>query len=211
MNRIGIRIALSVTFVALAGLLFAQIRPGSSARWSSVISGGAGQVTAVIDLKIDPSGAMHLRSASQTPRGEVISIIDGDTAYTWRSGQSHGFRMDLRNSRPTRFANHAPRAFDYARPSYLEGAKKIGTEAVEGESCDKYERTVGDRTETVWISQAKRFPVKIVSGNTSVINRDIQIPAQVADAMFAVPKDVTFQDFGDMEGRRRDRSGTPRN
>ena len=72
--------------------------------------------------------------------------------------------------------------------------KKVGTETINGYSCDKYETTMSHQGKPMqvftWVATDLGVPIKIVSedGSFSMEYKDIK-PGQVADSLFDVPQD----------------------
>ncbi len=71
--------------------------------------------------------------------------------------------------------------------------KKVGTETIDGHTCDKYETTMDDQGKSMkvyaWMATDLGIPVKIVSedGSFSMEYKDIK-PGQVADSLFEPPQ-----------------------
>ena len=89
-----------------------------------------------------------------------------------------------------------------AEPNYT--CKKVGTETVNGRSCDKWEFTDknGGGTRTVWLDQKLHFPIKMVGSqgdNFELTN--VQEGTQPA-SLFEVPAGYTKMDMGGMMGGR---------
>ncbi|HEX4603552.1 MAG TPA: DUF4412 domain-containing protein [Candidatus Angelobacter sp.] len=81
-----------------------------------------------------------------------------------------------------------------------EGAtcKKLGTEAVNGRTCDKWELTPkSGKTETLWIDQKLHFPIKVVNGEITTQYTNIKEGPQDA-ALFKVPDGYKKFDAGSM-------------
>ena len=72
--------------------------------------------------------------------------------------------------------------------------KKVGTETINGYTCDKYETTMSHQGKPMqvftWVATDLGVPIKIVSedGSFSMEYKDIK-PGQVADSLFDVPQD----------------------
>jgi hypothetical protein len=80
--------------------------------------------------------------------------------------------------------------------------KKLGTETVNGRSCDKWEFTdKSGKVTTRWIDQKLHFPIKTVnSDGTSVEFSNIQEGAP-ATSLFEIPSDYRKLDIPAMGGR----------
>ncbi|MGA2989430.1 MAG: DUF4412 domain-containing protein [Candidatus Korobacteraceae bacterium] len=85
-----------------------------------------------------------------------------------------------------------------AKPDY--NCTKVGTENVNGRSCNKWEFTskVGGVKRWVWIDQQSNIPVKTLTADgTTVEMRNIQEGAQ-PDSLFQVPPGFRKMDLGEM-------------
>jgi hypothetical protein len=99
-----------------------------------------------------------------------------------------------------------PRPTDYATKleELLKGGKKVGTEEIDGEACDKWvihpEGAAGE--ETLWISPSLHFPRQIAvrtdAGEIVVKNKDIQTKVTLDEKLFDPDPTVTYQDMGAM-------------
>lgn len=74
--------------------------------------------------------------------------------------------------------------------------KKLGSEAVEGTPCDKYEVSNGKDTSLVWVD-AKQMPVKMAdkTGKNTITYKNVKV-GPVAAAQFEVP--AGYQSMGAM-------------
>ncbi len=80
--------------------------------------------------------------------------------------------------------------------------KKVGTETVNGRSCDKWEFTGPNGNETVWIDQKLHFPIRSVSSSGSSFDlTNVKEGAQPA-SLFEVPAGYTKMNMGNMRGGR---------
>lgn len=138
--------------------------------------------------------------------GPVSMIVDGDakTAYMLMS-QQHMYMEFPTDNNP--MMQRIPKMKDLNGDpcSTQEGAtcKKLGTEAINGRTCDKWEMTQKEgKKETLWIDQKIHFPIKTQSsdGMTSEFT-NIQEGAQAA-SLFKVPDGYQKMDLGSMGGKR---------
>ena len=67
-----------------------------------------------------------------------------------------------------------------------KGAKKIGSETVNGVKCNKYELSEDGEKVTYWISQKEGLPVRVVASDTEVNYRNIRSGHQ-PDKLFQIP------------------------
>ena len=80
--------------------------------------------------------------------------------------------------------------------------KKVGTETVNGRSCDKWEATKKDgQKDTFWIDQKLRFPIKTQTGNVTTEFTNIKEGAP-DPALFKVPAGYRKLDAGAFGGQK---------
>ncbi len=81
---------------------------------------------------------------------------------------------------------------------------KIGTETVNGRSCDKWEFSEknGSGTRTVWLDQKLHFPIKSVGSDGDSFELTNVKESSQAASLFEVPAGYTKMDMGGMMGRR---------
>jgi outer membrane lipoprotein-sorting protein len=80
--------------------------------------------------------------------------------------------------------------------------KKVGTETVNGRSCDKWEATRKDgQKDTFWIDQKLRFPIKSQTGNVTTEFTNIKEGAP-DPALFKVPAGYRKFEAGAFGGQR---------
>jgi hypothetical protein len=186
-----------VLFGAMA--LDAEAQKFSSGHWKSktVMEGGRqGPATAEGEVWLKNE---KVRMKSQMMGMNSNMLVTEDAIYQWMEGQAMGMKMP----RDTESGASA----DYVNTDLKTKGKKIGTETVDGLVCDVYvlETNRGGRkaTQTGWLARAKSdFPVKWVmeSGKTktTTTNWDIEVGANVPEAMVSLPKDVRFEDMSEM-------------
>ena len=199
-----------------AGLAFASLMLGvcaggslqaqafESAHWKSKgeIEGGP-QGSMTTDSELWMKGK-QLR-VKTTAMGMKVNVVkSGDFVYQWQEGQATGVKMPA-----------GPRQRGGASGDYVNRieeirakGKKVGTETVNGHTCDVYEYTETSergRTakQTYWLAKdLKDFPVKLVAdlggAKMTTINSDIELGAPVPDSLVAVPDNVKFQDMSEM-------------
>ncbi|MGI9101374.1 MAG: DUF4412 domain-containing protein [Terriglobales bacterium] len=78
--------------------------------------------------------------------------------------------------------------------------KKVGTETVNGRSCDKWEFAGPNSKETVWIDQTLHFPIRTVSAGGSTLNLTNVKEGSQAASLFEVPAGYTKMNMGNMKG-----------
>lgn len=155
-------------------------------------------------------GGQKTRMDMNSPRGEMIMINDipKKTAYMLMPQQRMYMEMNtamqaMGRGRGPRMPDAKP--FDPANPC-PEGdvCKKVGTETVNGRSCDKWEftsKTNPKESHTVWIDQKLHFPIKNVGSEGEVWElQNLQEGSQAA-SLFEIPSGYTKMDMGGMMGR----------
>lgn len=144
------------------------------------------------------------------PRGEMIMINDAAkrVAYMLMPPQHMymEFSADMQAMRGRGPRMPDAKALDPANPCSADTnytCKKVGSETVNGRSCDKWEFTEksGGGTRTVWIDQKLHFPIKSVGSDGETFElTNIKEGAQPA-SLFEVPAGYTKMDMGGMMGR----------
>jgi outer membrane lipoprotein-sorting protein len=145
----------------------------------------------------------RVRTVMQTPVGESVVVMKDKVVYMKASGMAMKMPVD-----PNQQKGPMPKPTDYATKleEILKGGKKVGTEKIDGEDCDKWvvkpEGAQGE--ETLWISPSLHFPrrisVKTDAGEIIVNNKDIQTKVTLDDKLFEPDPSVTYQDMSAMRG-----------
>jgi hypothetical protein len=186
----------------LGGALQAQ--GFSSLHWKSTsqITGGPqGDMTTESELWMK---AKKVRVKTKAMGMDLNIVKSDDVVYQWQEGQPSGMKMSA--SMPRR-GGGSMEYVDKMEEIRTKG-KKVGTETVDGHSCDVYEYTEtgghnGEMKQKYWMARdLKNFPVKVVSesGSTKITtsNHDIDLSASVPDSMVTPPDNVKFQDMTEM-------------
>jgi outer membrane lipoprotein-sorting protein len=138
--------------------------------------------------------------------GKMTMIIDTDAKMTYMLMTEQKMYMEFPQDAKSPMAQNTLRPQDFkADPcAGREGVtcKKVGTETVNGRSCDKWEATgKNGEKDTFWIDQKLHFPIKSqLAGGMTMQFTNIKEGAQDA-ALFKVPADFTKFDPAAM-GRR---------
>lgn len=199
-------IAAAAGLLLLAGLATAQ--PVVSAHWKSTIEVEGNQRESVGPI----SGEFWMKQGRVRMNNAVMGmnmnmVHANDTTWQWTNGQKMGMKFGAAmNPRQQGGSDYASRIDEYRTKG-----KKIGSERVDGHSCDIYELTTGARTanerkETVWLAtDLRHFPVKVITESngtkTTSHNTDIDLNASVPDSLLTPPADVRFQDMSEMMKR----------
>lgn len=193
-----------------AASLFAQAPQPFSADYSTTSSNGNANVKgkfyfSLPNMRVDMADMGNRQNAGPF-NGPISMIVDGNAkmAYMLMS-QQHMYMEFPTDNNP--MMQRMPKMKDLNGDpcSTQEGAtcKKLGTETINGRTCDKWEMTQKDgKKETLWIDQKLHFPIKTQSsdGMTSEFT-NIKEGAQDA-ALFKVPDGYQKMDLGSMGGRR---------
>lgn len=178
-----------------------------TAHWKSTIEveGGGREGMGPMSSEIwSKGGKMRMKTSAMGMEMNVVK--SGDTIYQWTDGQKAGMKFNAAVARQQSSGDYANRIEEYRTKG-----KKVGSEKVDGHSCDIYELTTpapgGDRKERVWLAtDLKNFPIKgeteAGGGKVSYHNTDIDFSGSIADSMLVPPTDVEFRDMSDlMKGR----------
>ncbi len=138
-----------------------------------------------------------------------ISDLNAKKSYTLMNDQKMYMEHDL--NRPAGPMGRGPRMpdikeYDPSNPcANQEGVtcKKVGTETVNGRSCDVWQFDKGGKKEsTTWVDQKLHVPVKTVheDGTTFELSNIKEGPQPAS--VFEIPPDYQKMDMGDMGGFR---------
>jgi hypothetical protein len=139
-------------------------------------------------------------------QGQNVSMINDmpkKTGYMIMHQQRMYMEITAGNPMSQRMRAPDIKPYDPANPcASREGytCKKVGTETVNGRSCDKWEITGPQSKQTVWIDQKLHFPIRSVSsdGNTMDLT-NVKEGSQPA-SLFEVPAGYSKMDLGGMMG-----------
>jgi hypothetical protein len=125
--------------------------------------------------------------------GKMSMIMDGDAKMAYMLMPEQQMYMEFPTDSNNPMAQRQPKWQDFKGDPCTfnkdQGAtcKKIGTETVNGRSCDKWEVTEkSGRKETLWIDQKLHFPVKMTDGQITTDFTNIKEGTQ-DPALFKVP------------------------
>jgi outer membrane lipoprotein-sorting protein len=148
------------------------------------------------------------RQAAGPFGGKMSMIMDGDAkmAYMLMPDQQMymEFPTNANNPMTQRQTQWQDFKGDPCTFSKDQGAtcKKLGTETVNGRSCDKWEVTEkSGRKETLWIDQKLHFPIRMTDGQITSDFTNIKEGAQDA-SLFKVPAGYRKFDASMMGGQR---------
>lgn len=138
--------------------------------------------------------------------GKMTMIADGAAKKMYTLMVDQHMYMEFSTDQGGPMTQRMPNIQDMLKSGDLcagrEGAtcKKVGTESIDGRSCDKWEMTEkSGKVETFWMDQKLHFPIKLVSGDITTIYTNIKEGPQ-DDSLFKVPAGYQKFDMGSMSG-----------
>ena len=185
---VGVGIALSVCAVGTGAEAF-------SVSYDQETTQGRQVTTGKVSMKDE------MFRMDTTAEGQTMAIIhNASGTYTYMPAEGMAMKLAALNAsqRPIEHADNYPQ--------YLQErhAERIGTETVDGHSCEVYRFTDPEiqGTVTAWVWIEKQFPIKMEiddgSAKTLVEIRNVQLGAVIPDAAFQLPADVQVMDMGNM-------------
>jgi outer membrane lipoprotein-sorting protein len=158
-------------------------------------------------MRIDMTDSGHGQAAGPMG-GKMSMIVDGNAKMMYMLMTEQHMYMEFSTDQTSPMTQRMPKYQDMFHGSDpcagREGTtcKKLGTETVNGRSCDKWEITEkSGKTETFWMDQKLHFPIKVVAGDITTNYTNIKEGAQDA-SLFKVPDGYQKMDLGNMGGRR---------
>jgi outer membrane lipoprotein-sorting protein len=140
--------------------------------------------------------------------GRMSMIVDGSAKVAYMVMTDQHMYMEFPTDQNSPMTQRMPKIEDLLRGgdpcAGREGAtcKKVGTEAISGRMCDKWEMTEkSGKTETLWMDQKLHFPLKVIAGDITTVYSNIKEGSQDA-SLFKVPDGFRKMDMGGMGGRR---------
>jgi uncharacterized protein DUF4412 len=139
--------------------------------------------------------------------GKMGMIVDGPAKTMYMLMPEQRMYMEFHTDQDAAMTRNMPKFDDMFKGNDpcagREGAtcKKLGTESINGRTCDKWELTPKTgKLETFWIDQKLHFPIKMVNGDITTQYTNIKEGPQDA-ALFKVPDGFKKMDMGGMGGR----------
>jgi hypothetical protein len=137
--------------------------------------------------------------------GKASMIVDGTTKTMYMLMPEQHMYMEFPMDQNSPMTQRMPKFQDMFKGNdpcaAREGTtcKKLGTETVNGRSCDKWEITEkSGKTETLWMDQKLHFPIKSVVGEITTQYTNIKEGAQDA-SLFKIPDGYRKMDMGNMQ------------
>jgi Domain of unknown function (DUF4412) len=158
-------------------------------------------------IRMDMSDAGQQQQRQGPFGGKMSMIVDGDAKMAYMLMHESQMYMEFPANSNSPMMQRLPKLSDYngdpcsGRQDMT--CKKVGTETVNGRSCDKWEATQKNgEKETFWIDQKLHFPIKSQTSNGMTTEfTNIKEGAQ-DPALFKVPPGYQKFDAGAMGGRR---------
>ncbi len=128
---------------------------------------------------------------------KTSTIMADGFVYTWPIAPNQGMKMAIQ---PQHEGGSLLKANEC-----LKTAKSLGIESIEGVATEKYEYKdcgqAGTAT-TIWIATGKGYPKKMETVSkgttTTILYKDVETSASIADKVFTPPADIQFQDMAEM-------------
>ncbi|HLY92616.1 MAG TPA: DUF4412 domain-containing protein [Candidatus Angelobacter sp.] len=125
--------------------------------------------------------------------GKMSMIVDGDAKKAYMLMTEAQMYMEFPTDANSPMTQRTPKWQDFKGDPCTFGnhqdatCKKVGTETINGRSCDKWEVTEkSGKKETIWIDQKLHFPIKSTDGQVTTEFTNIKEGAQDA-SLFKVP------------------------
>ena len=145
-----------------------------------------------------------------TARGHDMSVIsDSSTQVGYVLMHQQHMYMETHAGQAGPMTASLPKfetSFDASNPCAGRAdltCKKVGTESVNGRSCDKWEFTdKKNGTSTVWVDQKLNFPIRSQNADGSAVDFTNIKEGAPSASLFAIPDGYRKIDLGGMMGRR---------
>lgn len=194
--RLSIGLALCLLMILGASAAFAQAPQPFSADFSTTSSNGNAHMSGKFYFSL-PKMRMDMTDMGQRQNagpfgGKISMIIDGGSKIAYMLMTEQQMYMEFPVDQNNPMTQRMPKFQSFAGDpcSVTEGAtcKKLGTETLNGRTCDKWEMTEKNgEKETLWIDQKLHFPIKSVS-DKGMTNEFTNIKEGEQDAaLFKVP------------------------
>src|SRR5262249_35844004 len=138
--------------------------------------------------------------------GKMSLIVDGPAKTMYMLMTEQHMYMEFSTEQTGPMTQKMPKFEDMFKGNDpcagREGATctNLGTETVNGRSCDKWLITEkSGKPETFWMDQKLHFPVKVISGDITTQYTNIKEGSQDA-SLFKIPAGFTKMDMGAMGG-----------
>jgi Domain of unknown function (DUF4412) len=209
-QNLMVRAALCALLLVAPAFAF-QMPVPFSADMSTTSAHGNLNITGKVYFSL-PSMRMEVNTPSQGKSsgpmgGKSIIIVDSAAKKMYMVMAEKQMYMEFSTDQDSPMTQRMPSVQDMLTSGDMcaghDGAicKQIGTESVDGRPCEKWLKTEkSGKTETFWLDQKLRFPIKMAVGDTTTVYTNIKEGAQDA-SLFKVPAGLQKLDMGSMGGR----------
>lgn len=194
-NRTTIRLAVCALLVFVVSALYAQMPQPFSADMTTTMAGGQQKMSGKVYISM-PKMRFDMTSMGETHGqspfgGNMSMIIDGTTLTSYMLMPQQQMYMEFKGNSE----RMNPGARNLQNMATGKGmcatadttCKKLGTEVVNGRTCDKWERTDSNGKSTLWVDQKLHFPIRMQeAGGQTTDFTNVKEGAQDA-ALFKVP------------------------
>ncbi len=208
-QRLSATLAICVLFL-LSSFALAQMPQPFSADMSTTSANGNANMKGKFFMSL-PKMRVDMADTAQRQAGpfggKMSMIVDGDSKIAYMlmpDAQMYmEFPADAKSPMMQRMPNLKDLNSDPCAGRQDVTCKKVGTETVNGRSCDKWESTdKAGKKETFWIDQKLHFPIKSqTAGGMTTEFTNIKEGAQ-DPALFKVPAGYRKFDAAAMGGQR---------
>ena len=201
-----------VAFLAVPAAFAYQMPQPFSADFSTTSANGNANMKGKFFFSV-PKVRMDMTDTGQRQAagpfgGKMSMIMDGDAKMAYMLMPDQQMYMEFPTNANNPMTQRQPQWQDFKGDpctfSKDQGAtcKKLGTETVNGRSCDKWEvDEKSGRKETLWIDQKLHFPIRMTDGQITSDFTNIKEGAQDA-SLFKVPAGYRKFDASMMGGQR---------
>ena len=202
------RLAVCILVFLAIPAAFAQMPQPFSADFSTTSAHGNANMKGKFFFSL-PKVRMDMTDTGQRQAGpfggKMSMIMDGDAKMAYMLMTDQQMYMEFPTNSNNPMTQRQPQWQDFKGDpctfSKDQGStcKKLGTETVNGRSCDKWEVTEkSGRKETLWIDQKLHFPIRMTDGEITSDFTNIKEGAQDA-SLFKVPAGYRKFDMGSMQ------------
>lgn len=208
-QNLVVRLAVcSLLFLAVSTAFAYQMPQPFSADFSTMSANGNANMKGKFFFSL-PKVRMDMTDTGQRQAGpfggKMSMIMDGEAKMAYMLMTDQQMYMEFPTDANNPLTQRTPKWQDFKgdpctfNKDQNATCKKLGTEAVNGRSCDKWEVTEkSGHKETLWIDQKLHFPVKTTDGQMTTEFTNIKEGAQDA-SLFKVPAGYRKFDMGSMQ------------
>ena len=179
------------TIIILSTLLYSEVF-AFTASYEQTVSGTGIDKPQKNAVKIKDT---KVRMEVDGPNGKTITIIDGNTVYSYLSSEKRAIK--LLNKKPLGMEVLS----DYRTYLISLAARVIGSQKIGSYDCDIYEFTDPrlNAVSKVWLWREKEFPIKVETrvpgGAVITLMENVNIGDDIDDSEFILPPGMEIIDF----------------